>query len=41
VLEEAKTLAISKIVLNLMEEMANRIHRPLKIIAFKANDIMK
>jgi hypothetical protein len=41
VLEEAKILAITKIVLNLIEKMANKIHRPLKIIAFNVNGIMK
>jgi hypothetical protein len=32
VLEEAKIMAITKIVLNLMGKMATRIHRPFKVI---------
>jgi hypothetical protein len=41
VLEEGKILAFTKIVLNLMEKMANRIHRPLKNIAFNSHGILK
>jgi hypothetical protein len=41
VLEDTKRVAITKIVLNLMEQMATRIHRPLKVIEYIANGIMR
>jgi hypothetical protein len=37
--EDAKVLAIIKIVFNLMKDMASRVHRPLKAIACNANGI--
>jgi hypothetical protein len=40
-LEEAKILAITNIVLNLMEQMATRIHRLLLVIEFNANGIKR
>jgi hypothetical protein len=39
--EEAKFVALAKIVFKFKKKMANRVHRPLKVIAYNANGILR
>jgi hypothetical protein len=39
--EKEKIVVVTKMVLNLMKQMAARVHRPLKVTAFNATDIWR
>jgi hypothetical protein len=39
--EEDRVMVITKLVLNLMQQIVDRIHRPLTVIAFNANGIWR